>query len=135
MVVRQSIAALCAVVLLSCRASEGPLPGEVWNAGALLYSGRPDPTWTVPADQAAEWVQAFDRLTRTPTPVPDQSILGYRGVWLKDPQGRRWDAWVAVVWQGNDRRSDIARALERALLQSAPPGVLPQGWDTWLATR
>lgn len=107
---------------------------ESWKAGALLYSGRPDPSWDLNAHAAEAWVKTFDNLTLTRTPIPSQSRLGYRGAWLQAPDGRRWNAFLGVVWQDRDRRPDVGRGLEQRLLETAPTGTLPNDWQQWLAT-
>jgi hypothetical protein len=106
-----------------------------WGIGVLLYSGRPDPSWRIPEEDGEAWVRSFERLTRTRTPIPDQSRLGYRGVWLQNDRGHRWFAYLSVAWTRNDRRADPQRALERTLLASAPADVLPGDWESWLAVR
>ncbi|MEW5915992.1 MAG: hypothetical protein AB1762_06290 [Gemmatimonadota bacterium] len=103
-----------------------------WKAGALLYSGRPDPAWDVGENEALAWVKVFENLTMTRTPVPSQSRLGYRGAWLQAPDGRRWNAFLSVVWQDRDRRPDVGRGLEQRLLETAPSDALPNGWRAWL---
>jgi hypothetical protein len=103
-----------------------------WRAGALIYSGRPDPSWSVTAEEAAAWLTAFNRLTLTRSPIPSQSRLGYRGAWLQAPDGRRWNAFLGVAWLQRDRVEDVGRALERKLLTLAPRDVLPNNWDSLL---
>ena len=98
-----------------------------WTAGALVYSGRPDPSWTVAADAAAVIVERLERLAPWPGGVPDVARLGYRGAWLAAPDGRRWFAFDGVAWREppRDVRRDDGGVLERAILASAPPGVIP----------
>jgi len=71
-------------------------------------------------------------LDRWPAP---SAILGYRGCWLQAPQGQRWLAYDGVV-VNEDRtvtgavahgRRDAQRQFERAVLSTAPPGLLPDG--------
>lgn len=103
--------------------------GPAWAAGVLLYSGRPDPSWYVAAATAAALVARFERLPAWGGPVPDVARLGYRGAWLRAPDGRRWIAFEGVAWPGppGQARRDEGRALERAILATAPPGAIPQG--------
>lgn len=62
-----------------------------------------------------------------------RSILGYRGCWLRDPEGRLWLAHDGIVVLEEDRngvrrregRRDGPRDFERALLATAPAGLLP----------
>jgi hypothetical protein len=111
------------------------MTSEPWRIGILLYSGRPDPSWTIPAAQGEAWASSFERLRQTQAPIPDQSRLGYRGVWLQAPDGRRWFGYLSVAWTRNDRRADPQRVLERRLVASAPAGVLPGDWESWLVVR
>jgi hypothetical protein len=107
-------------------------PPASWRAGALVYAGRRDPTWDVSAGAADTWVRTFDALERSRAAVPDQARLGYRGVWLLAPDGRRWDAYDGVAWIAEERRLDSGRALERALLETAPADALPGDWNLWI---
>ena len=100
--------------------------------GALVYSGRPDPSWDVSPSTAAACVHAFEKLEHTRAAVPDQASLGYRGAWLLAPDSRRWDAFNGIAWSAQDRRGDPERAMERALLESAPDATLPSEWRQWL---
>jgi len=108
--------------------------GATWRVGALLYSGRPDPSWTVAPRHAAAWVQAFNDLMPALSPIPNQARLGYRGAWLQSSDGRRWNAFMLIAWHSNDGRADVGRALERKLIESAPAGVLPSEWPSWLVS-
>lgn len=100
---------------------------SVWTAGALLYAGRPDPSWAV-RENAPAFVHYFMQLAPFAGGKPDQSRLGYRGTWLRAPDGHRWVAYAGVVWyEGTDEiRADEARTFERALLATAAPGSLPE---------
>src|SRR5215203_1307308 len=100
-----------------------------WTARALLFSGRPDPTWPVPKSAATEvhalWA-ALDPWSGAPSAAPP---LGYRGCILRAPDGREWMAFGGAVTlttpEEVDVRSDPERAFERRLLDSAPPNLLP----------
>ncbi len=56
--------------------------------------------------------------------------LGYRGVTLRAPDGRRWSAYAGVVSleseSRTDHRVDAGRSFEATLLASAPPELLPE---------
>lgn len=95
-----------------------------WTARALVFSGRPDPLWTVDDRAVAELVAAWSALTaaRGPATAPP---LGYRGVVLRAPDGRTWSAFGGTVTAGAEVREDPGRAFERRLLDTAPPGLLP----------
>ncbi len=113
-------------------------PGP-WQAGAWVYSGRPDPRWTVQAREVVELTAVWNELpplTEWNEPMPR---LGYRGCWLESPDGGRWiahDRAIAFYAPRADRapshargsgptevRRDEARAFERALLATAPAGT------------
>lgn len=97
-----------------------------WVAGVALYSGRPDPSWPL-GEAATQLVRRFDELEPWEGRVPSESRLGYRGAWLRSPDGRRWRAFAGVAWREGaaDVRRDDERGFERSILASAPPGVLP----------
>jgi hypothetical protein len=94
-----------------------------WTAGAAMFSGRRDPVWTVRAAAAVKLVRLWNRLQpfRGVTPVPP--ALGYRGCFLEDPSGERWEAFEGVVRSGAESRADPDAAFEKALLKTAPAAV------------
>jgi hypothetical protein len=96
-----------------------------WRATAQLYSGLTDPVWDVGDELAARWQTLAPREGDPPPPAPP---LGYRGVALVAGDGTRIEAYGgAVTRDGRELRADPGRAFERALLASAPPGLLPDG--------
>jgi hypothetical protein len=100
-----------------------------------VYSGRPDPTWAVDPDTARQLIAALDHLPAISRWPAQRPVLGYRGVWLRAPDQRRWLAYDGFVIHegttGTERmtsaRRDDARVFERALLATPPPGLLPSG--------
>jgi hypothetical protein len=91
------------------------------SARAFLYSGLPDPEWTVPGDRLEVLQAIWDTLERTSTPPRSTPKLGYRGVEL-----RLADALVTRLEQGKEEaRLDSARSFESAVLATAPPGAIP----------
>lgn len=103
-----------------------------WRAGASLFSGRPDPSWEVDTDAAARLVRQVEQLPPAddlefPVPPP----LGYRGAWLRAPDGREWLGYEGLVVSsgriGRGRWLDPERRLEQEILDTAPAGLLPPG--------
>src|SRR5215472_9226102 len=98
---------------------------EGWVAGASVFSGRPDPTWPVPAALGTCLAGLWERLPAWSGDRPAPPPLGYRGCHLSAPDGRVWNAFQERVTLGPDDRRDADREFERTLLASAPPGSLP----------
>jgi len=103
--------------------------GEIWIAGAFLYSGRPEPTWPVSAAAAKRLQSLWAALPATTEPAPNPSRLGYRGAFLRTSLHREWIAFGGLVslktHAGIEVRADGERQFERDLLASAPKGLLP----------
>jgi hypothetical protein len=102
-----------------------------WSAGARLYSGRVDPSWSVEATRARAIVALFRTLQPSTRVHPDAGGIGYRGCWLRAPDGAAWVVANGLAAERAPRRdevrSDAQRAFERAILDTAPDGVLPPG--------
>ncbi len=99
-------------------------------AGALIFSGRPDPTWIVPPSVVDELERVWSSLESTAQPLPTAPPLGYRGCFLREEGHRVWFAYGGVVRLEAGRsewREDNERRFEKTLLASAPPGLLPSG--------
>ena len=102
-----------------------------WSARALVYSGRPDPSWRLDEAVTARLLAIWhELLPATVAPKPG-GPLGYRGVLTIEPGGTTWLAADGVVTKRapgtTEDRADPDRRFERALLASAPPGLLPAG--------
>lgn len=93
-----------------------------------LYSGRPDPVWTVSERDAASLARIWSRLLPHADQVVRPPALGYRGCCISGPGGE-WCAYGGVVThtdaERNEARSDADREFERAVLASAPSDLLP----------
>jgi hypothetical protein len=102
---------------------------EAWIAGAFLYSGRRDPTWQVSEKVAKALQKLWDGMAPVPGASPDTSRLGYRGVFLREAEGREWSAFRGLAslktGTGIEVRTDTAREFEKRILVSAPTGLLP----------
>jgi hypothetical protein len=100
-----------------------------WLAQALVFSGRPDPTWAVPGSTAEKLLGLWAGLPSRPNPGPDPPRLGYRGCLLRAPDGRAWRSCGGAVTlsEGNleQVRDDADHRFEQMLLATAPPGMLP----------
>src|SRR5262245_21749479 len=94
-----------------------------WTAEARVFSGRPDPSWPVPDALADDLTALWVTLEPWQGPPPEAPQLGYRGVHLTDSV--LYEAYGGCVTCAGDARRDEERAFERAILASAPPGVLP----------
>jgi hypothetical protein len=107
---------------------------QEWEASAGVFSGRPDPRWT--PDRAA--VEHLERLWKSLPPCaevpPSAPPVGYRGSSLRDPGGRRWFAFGGIVTRGGpddvESRRDEGRVFEKAILDSAPEGLVPPPFIT-----
>ena len=103
-----------------------------WTAGAQIFSGRPDPVWDVRHAVAKKLVEIWDSLpVANEKAEPDSGHLGYRGCFLRDAAQQEWQAFGGVVSLRTksrvEVRADRVRKFERALIASAPKGVLPEG--------
>jgi hypothetical protein len=79
-----------------------------WTAGAYVYSGRPDPTWTVTAEVAEQLTALHDRLSPRSSAPAVKSVLGYRGCWLERSGGPRLMARDgAVVTETSDASASV----------------------------
>jgi hypothetical protein len=102
-----------------------------WAAGALLFSGRPDPVWPVGPDRAHQLEAIWNSLpaSKAPTLVPPPPPLGYRGCFLRHSDGTEWSAFAGVVTcrsgTSAESRPDPGREFERVVLAAAPAGILP----------
>lgn len=100
-----------------------------WLAQALVFSGRPDPTWVVPGSTVDKLLDLWADLPSRPDPGPDPPPLGYRGCVLRSPDGRTWRSYGGAVTLSQDNveliREDAGHRFEQTLLATAPPGTLP----------
>jgi hypothetical protein len=99
-------------------------------AGVSIFSGRPDPSWTVSPGVAERLQSLWDSLETSDRIQPQPPPLGYRGCFLKDKmQEREWVAYQGVVTlktrAGDEARRDEGRQFESLLLHSAPAGLIP----------
>jgi hypothetical protein len=112
-----------------------------WIAGARLFSGRPDPVWSV-APEVADKLEGIWKSLPASTPetaAPTAPALGYSGCFLRHPNGSEWSAFAGMVTRrsrtGVESRRDSGREFERAVLASAPAGILPTDLIALLSLR
>jgi hypothetical protein len=90
-----------------------------------LYSGVPDPAWTLTTEEANELAAALAGLTRVDEPAPSGG-LGYHGFTIVTPDGRLVAYAGTVLCVESDPPSvldDPDRTIERLLLGTARPHV------------
>jgi hypothetical protein len=101
------------------------------RATALLYSGRPDPEWSVDDEQLKSLEHIWNELSPSTSATAAAPPLGYRGLTLVCSSDKCWFAYGGnVTFKHGTRRPqhrlDEGRRFERALANTAPPDVLPQ---------
>ena len=97
--------------------------------GALIFSGRPNPTWKVDEATVRRSEKIWSSLKAFSGSLPTAPPLGYRGCFLKCSPDLEWFAYGGVAtlrkaWKSESRR-DEDRKFETLLLASAPEGTLP----------
>jgi hypothetical protein len=103
-----------------------------WTAGAAIFSGRPDPTWTLTEEQARRLEQLWHTLGPLGGEPPVPPALGYRGCFTAGGDGARClTAYGGAVTRAgvegaaqSEARADDARAVERLVIGSAPDAAL-----------
>ena len=102
-----------------------------WSACALIFSGRPAPSWPVSIANARALVSLWESLPLTARAPPRAPALGYGGCVLIDGAGTEWRAHdgLAILTSaaGVTVRGDDERRFERAILATAPDDALPRG--------
>ncbi len=108
----------------------GPTPAGPADAVRVtlgLYSGRPDPTWTLSASEAAAVERAIEALPEAGG-TPPEGGLGYHGFTV-ETLGRTVTAYFGVVSAGGAGpqvlRTDPGRTVERLLLELGRTHLLP----------
>lgn len=102
---------------------------DKYIGGASIFSGRPDPAWTVSQGEAQRLETLWDSMESYMGALPPAPVLGYRGSFLRDSNQREWLAYGGVVTlktpDGSQSRRDNNREFEALLLSSAPEGAIP----------
>jgi hypothetical protein len=95
-----------------------------------MFSGRPNPEWTLTAAEATALKTMTAALQVAAAPPPPDG-LGYRGIVVRDPVDPGWSlvAFRDTVWiqtpEGSEVRSDPDARIERWLLGAAGNAVDP----------
>jgi hypothetical protein len=97
----------------------------------LVFSGRPDPEWSVPGDHVTRLLEIWATLEPAPPRAASAPKLGYRGVEFSLDAGESYLADAGHVTRSrggvSETRIDAGRVFERALIASAPPDTIPPG--------
>jgi hypothetical protein len=113
------------VFLLALGAIVASAGGDVMNVELDIFSGRPNPVWSLSERQVGEMDAIIETLPATTASVPTRPGLGYRGFVVTRLPQRAWrldlfKGFVAIASEGRTEiRSDRERKLERFLLDSA----------------
>jgi hypothetical protein len=103
-------------------------PTDLVRVTLGIYSGRPDPTWTLTGAEAAAVERAIQALPQV-AGTPPEGGLGYHGFTVASP-GRTLTAYQGVVSTGGGGgptvlRSDPGRTVERLLLELGRTHLAP----------
>ena len=122
------------VALAGCGGADtavGPDGMAPVNVTLGLYSGVPDPSWTLTDGEAAALTDALAELSRTDAAAPEGG-LGYHGFTITGPSG----TLVAYAGMVSSSLSDPPytlddpdRTIERSLLETARTHVTPEEYD------
>jgi len=114
--------------------------GTPWTAGAFIFSGRPDPTWPLTEARVRDLLDTWATLDPLPRVAKEPPArLGYRGSFLRGPDGQEWLAFGNTVTYrsaaGAESRRDVQGKFEATLLGSAQPGTIPDDPDLGVPRR
>jgi hypothetical protein len=103
---------------------------EKWIAGAFVFSGLPDPTWSVNRKLVKKLENIWNLLETLSDKFSSPPTLGYRGCFVRNNNANReWFVYGVVVTlkmnDSSESRLDIQYRFEKLLLSSAPIGLLP----------
>ncbi len=118
-------------VLPSAETDPGKKQTAVSTVTLGLYSGRPDPVWTLSAAEVSCLSAAIAALPIETGRVPDRG-LGYHGFTI-DSGGSSQIVWAGTVTimgsAGDDVRSDPSCSVERFLLATGKPHLTTQEYE------
>ena len=102
------------------------------KATAYLFSGRPDPVWSVSENNVNKLETLWERLAQCADSQDTNSVplLGYRGCSVHSKGGAEFTVYNGIatgrIRAEIEHRYDTSRTFERAILQTAPVGLLPE---------
>ena len=100
-----------------------------YTAGVSVFSGRPDPIWSLSEEVGNKLLRLFEGLDSYEGTAISGPPLGYRGAFLRDDAGHEWFAYRGIVTltspHGSEVRKDGDREFERTLVASIPEGLIP----------
>jgi hypothetical protein len=82
-----------------------------------LFSGRPNPTWSLGESETSGILRAWETLASA-QPIPYPGRLGYRGVVVVFDDGMRLTIADGVAEMAGEARADPDRAFERLVVAS-----------------
>ena len=99
------------------------------EASALIFSGRPDPIWTLPAALTRQLLDLWNQAKPVQQMPSLRTGLGYRGcTWrMADDEWIACDGTITRYRKGNavESRADVGRKFERLLIGSCPGDAVP----------
>jgi hypothetical protein len=114
-VVRHAHALVVLLIVAAC-SSDGRAPTSA-TAELDLFSGRPNPAWSLGEPEASSILAAWEALAPA-RPIPYPERLGYRGVVVVFDDGMRLTIADGIADLGGVARADPDRALERLVVTS-----------------
>ena len=91
-------------------------------ASAVIFSGRPDPTWEVDDIIVKKLEEIWIKLTECRDKLPSVPLLGYRGCFIRCKNNVEWHVYGCVVTLNDGKKSksrvDKDKKFERLLLSS-----------------
>ena len=92
----------------------------------LMFSGRPNPFWSLAGTDAERVIAALQSLPATSEPAPPSPGLGYQGVSIEIADAGRsveWHLYSGIAVANGTRYADLDRSVERMLIETGR-GVL-----------
>jgi hypothetical protein len=102
-----------------------------WICGAMIFSGRRDPTWLLNEEQVKNIIDIWNSLPVSEKHLTIPGFLGYKGCYLISSSNDKWHSFrriVTLIRQNTiaESRKDEIRKFENALLETAPEDAIPK---------